>query len=197
MTVEKEIIEKILTDWPENAKNGAYTIIGKYGDPDEATPSLLIWRQNGTWKRTIAYRDETPHKFPAPHPDLLEQVIDYSIPVNLCSDVLAFDGSIIIDRTRGEVAARCDKEAMNILALNLMHDIVTKKLSTDQARKKYSEIAVEYNIFKKPSEYTQTLLFEPQKDTAEVDTIIMSGMIKEEWDRGSERIREYFTPNHH
>lgn len=39
------------------------------------------------------------------------------------SELVRFDGSVIIDRTAGEVAARCDMEAMNILTLNLVHDI--------------------------------------------------------------------------
>ena len=40
-------------------------------------------------------------------------------------DLARFDGSVIVERTRGEIGARCDKEEMNYLALNLAHDIVT------------------------------------------------------------------------
>ena len=34
--------------------------------------------------------------------------------------VAMFDGSILVDRTRGEVAARCDSEAANVLGLNMV-----------------------------------------------------------------------------
>jgi hypothetical protein len=36
-----------------------------------------------------------------------------------------FDGSIPVDRTRGEVAARRDSEAANVLGLNMVHELVT------------------------------------------------------------------------
>ena len=36
-----------------------------------------------------------------------------------------YDGSCLVNRTAGEVAAQCDSEAANIITLNLMHEIVT------------------------------------------------------------------------
>ena len=53
--------------------------ISKYGAPNEATASRLIWYNTGPWKRTIVYRDEVPHNFPKPHTDVLEQFIDYHV----------------------------------------------------------------------------------------------------------------------
>jgi hypothetical protein len=41
----------------------------------------------GLWKRTIVYRDEVPHNFPKPHTDVLEQFVDYKVPVG------KFDGT--------------------------------------------------------------------------------------------------------
>ena len=66
-----------------------------------------------------------PHNFPKPHTDLLEQFVDYRVPVARVSDVTAYDGSVVVERTKGEVSARCDMEEMNYLALNLMHDVAT------------------------------------------------------------------------
>jgi hypothetical protein len=43
---------------------------------DEGTASL-IWYQNEPWKRTIVYRDPVPHYFQSPHPDFLEQTVEY------------------------------------------------------------------------------------------------------------------------
>lgn len=40
-----------------------------------------------------------------------------------------------VERTRGELAARCDKEEMNYLALNLANDIATGKVDVDEARR--------------------------------------------------------------
>jgi len=33
--------------WPEESKEAAQLVIGKYGDPDEATASVLIWDRPG------------------------------------------------------------------------------------------------------------------------------------------------------
>lgn len=49
-----------------------------------------------------------------PHKDMLLQVIAYEVPADKFDDLAAFDGSVIAERTRGEIAARCDKEAANI-----------------------------------------------------------------------------------
>jgi hypothetical protein len=45
-----------------------------------------------------------------------------------------FDGSVIAERTAGEVSARCHDEHANFLALNLMHDIVTGAKNVEEAR---------------------------------------------------------------
>jgi hypothetical protein len=47
---------------------------------------------------------------PAPHTEFLPQYIDYRVPPELAQLIL-FDGSILVDRTWGEVAARCDAAA--------------------------------------------------------------------------------------
>ena len=79
---------------------------------------MLIWHNNGPWKRTIAYRTPVQDNFAMPHPDLLEQVINYRVPASRVDDRAQYDGSVIAERTKGEVSARCDKEAGNFLAIN-------------------------------------------------------------------------------
>jgi hypothetical protein len=54
--------------------------------------------------------------------------------VEKISDIAEWDGSVVVDRTRGEVAARCDSEAANILAMNMVHEIVTGKRTVEEAR---------------------------------------------------------------
>jgi hypothetical protein len=132
---------KIISNWPEKPQEVAKKTIEKYGQPDEATESMLIWHNNGPWKQSIVYREEVPHSFPKPHTDILEQFIDYRVPPEKFDDLALFDGSVIVERTKGEISARCDKEEMNYLALNLAHDIVADKLSVDEARKTYAETA--------------------------------------------------------
>ncbi len=62
--VDAQTVEALIADWPEMAKSAADEIIEKYGQPNEAIPSRLIWYGNGPWKRTVVYRHEIPHNFP-------------------------------------------------------------------------------------------------------------------------------------
>lgn len=157
--VDMAQVESIISGWPEMSRMAAEQTIGFYGPPNEATASRLFWYYNGPWKRTVVYRDEIPHDFPEPHSDMLESVIDYHVPPEKLSEIAAFDGSIIVERTKGEVAARCDLEAANILALNLMHEIVTGKKSVKQARKFCANEMAAYAM-NRPAPYAENFQFE-------------------------------------
>lgn len=172
-------VEKIIAEWPDVPRKVAQTIVGKYGQPNEATPSRLIWFNNGPWKRTILYRDEVPHNFPKPHTDVLEQFIDYRMPVGKFDDVAAYDGSVIMERTKGEVSARCDKEEMNFLALNLMNDIATGVRDTEAAREEYAKQATAF-MLEREAPYTTGFKFDlEQTGTADADHPKPGPMMKE------------------
>lgn len=178
-TVDLTVVGQILSSWNETPREVARRTIAKYGAPNEATPSRLIWFENRPWKRTIVYRDEVPHNFPKPHTDLLEQFIDYRVPPERFSDLAAYDGSVVAERTKGEMSARCDKEEMNILALNLAHEVATGLRSADDARREYAEQATAF-MLKRTAPYTERLLFPiPHGGTADVDTPKIGPMVKE------------------
>jgi hypothetical protein len=180
---------EIIDSWPSAPQRVAEDMLKRYGLPNEGTPSQLVWYNNHPWKRTVVMRDEMPHNFPMPHTDFIMQYINYHIPVEKVSDIVRFDGSVIVDRTAGEVAARCDLEAMNILTLNLMNDIVVRKYSVEEAREVYAQQASAF-MLKRDAPYTQGLLFDvPQKDTADLDeTNIPHAMMNQ----GKEKIKDAF-----
>jgi hypothetical protein len=185
--IDPSAVEPVIAQWPSIPQQAARRMIARYGLPQEATPSRLIWFGNGPWKRTIVYRDEVPHNFPKPHTDVLEQFIDYRIPPDRADDVMSFDGSVIPERTKGEVSARCDMEEMNFLALNLMHDIVTGKRSVDEARKAYADTASAF-MMNRPAPYAQRLLFEPPRgNTADLDEVMIAGAMAHQM---SEKIKD-------
>jgi len=155
-SVSKEACDEILAAWPEEARKAAKTAIEKHGPPSEATESMLIWNHNGPWKKTIAYREEVQHDFPMPHKDVLEQVIDYRVPVDMFDDLAAYDGSVVCERTKGEISARCDKEEMNFLAINLAHDVASGKRNVEDARAYYAKAAMAFMKGEKDP-YTQGL----------------------------------------
>jgi len=166
-----ETVRMIIENWPAMSKKSANQTIDQYGPPNEAIASRLIWYNNGPWKRTIVYRDEVPHNFPQPHSDVIENFIDYQVPPDLFSELARFDGSVIVERTKGEVSARCDMEAANILALNMMHQIVTGRLTAQQAREVYSEQTAAF-VMNRPAPYAEKLQFQlPGGNTRDSDQV--------------------------
>ena len=166
---------EVIKEWPEESKEAAQIVIDKYGEPDEMTTSQLIWYNTGPWKRIVASKAFFHHNFPAPHIDAVESVIDYRVPVDKCSPLAQFDGSVVVERTAGEVSARCHDEEANLLALNLMHDIVTGAKNVDDARSYYAKEFADYRR-KKPTPYMERLRFKPneEKSTADPDKRILS-----------------------
>lgn len=147
----------------------------KYGAPNEATETMLVWHNNGPWKRSVVYKKEVPHDFPMPHIDVWEQVVDYRVPVDKFDDLAAYDGSVVVDRTQGEMSARCDKEGANFLALNLADDVVTGRRSVDDARQFYAE-TVKGMMEGRSSPYLEGLRFRPMSATNDRDMAAMSMM---------------------
>ncbi|YCI06361.1 hypothetical protein M1D34_30635 (plasmid) [Ensifer sp. D2-11] len=161
-------ISKHVESWPQESREAAQLVIEQYG-PDEVTATQLVWHRPGPWKRIVATKVFYNHNFPAPHHDSVESVIDYRVPPERFSDLAAFDGSVIVERTAGEVSARCHDEQANFLALNLMHDIVTGARSVEEARAYYAKEFGDYRR-KRPTPYMEKLRFAPGTDsTADPD----------------------------
>src|SRR4051794_14992205 len=107
-----------IKNWPDESREAAGVGVDQYGEAPEATHSMLIWHNVGPWKRMVATRAFYEHQFPAPHVDAVESFIDYRVRVEMFSPLAEFDGSVIVERTAGEVSARCHDEQANLLALN-------------------------------------------------------------------------------
>lgn len=168
MVLPKMGVKNIIINWPADTREMAQNIINKYGEPDEATPSILIWHNNGFWKRTIVYRDAVKHNFPLPHSDGIEQFVNYEVPMEKACEIAAFNGSVVIYPTRGEISSCADEEPANILALNLVHDIMRDKKTFEQARYQYTQNMIAYRQHK-PAPYMGKLLFTSGENTADPD----------------------------
>ena len=176
-TVSLAEVEKIIEDWPAPQQNMAGQMIEKYGLPNEAMPTKLLWYGNGPWKRTELTSDLVVHNWPTVHTDFLTQVIDYRVPPEMFHLIAMFDGSILLDRTKGEVAARCDSESANVLGMNMVHEIVTGKRTVEDARKTAVESTVAYNLGRS-APYAERLLFDvAQGGTEDLDESMISGAI--------------------
>lgn len=173
MVVTQEAKEIDLSTWPETAQMAATAMIEKYGQPAEVTSDRLIWHDTAPFKRTIVYKEEVQHDFPMPHKDVLEQFVDYEVPADKVDELAMYDGSVMVERTKGEMSARCDKEGANYLALNLAHDVVEGDRSVEEAREFYAN-AIREMLEGKPSDYMQSLQFEePVGDVGYTDKTVM------------------------
>lgn len=165
---------KLIADWPEESREAAQLVIDAHGEPNEATASQLTWHRPGPWKRIVATRAFFDHAFPAPHIDAVESFLDYRVPVDKFTAIAEFDGSVIVERTAGEVSARCHDEQANLLALNLMNDIVTGKRTSSEARDYYAKEFADYRR-KKPTPYMDGLKFTPSNGgTADPDSRVLT-----------------------
>jgi hypothetical protein len=175
--VDRASVDRIIVEWPEAPKKVAEQMIEKYGPPNEATPTRLFWYRVGSWKRMEVSADPVVHNWPAPHEDFFTQVIDYRVPPEMVHLVAMFDGSILVDRTRGEVSARCDSEAANVLGLNMVHESATGKRSVEDARETSSQHTVAYNLGRS-APYAERLQFEvPEGGTEDLDEPMIAGPI--------------------
>lgn len=162
-----------LSGWHEASQKAAKEMMDQYGEPDGVTDTMLIWDDTAPWKRTIVYKEAVQHDFPMPHPDVLEQFIDYDVPVEFFDDLAAYDGSVIVERTKGEISARCDKQGANFLAINLANDIVNGNKTVEEARQFYADTMKAVMNGEKP-EYTTGFVFEvPKEDITNPDKPVM------------------------
>jgi hypothetical protein len=161
-------VTQFISGWATIPKEVAAKTMAKYGSPDEATATMLIWYNNGPWKKTIVFKEEIPHDFPKPHTDLLQQFVDYKTPLEKYAELAIFDGSVIVERTKGDISARCDKEEMNMLALNLANDVATDKKTVEEARAYYLKAAMDF-MQGKMDTYVQELKFNTGGNTKDPD----------------------------
>ncbi len=158
-------VDQHVADWPARPRAAVKQMMDKYGVPLEVSAESIIWHNAGPYKRIMVTRKEVPHDFPKPHMDFLEHTISYNVPTEKVEELVAFDASMTINKTAGEMSARCDLEGHNILTLNLARDIIEGTKSVKQARVAFGEHVVEDVLGKLPS-YVEQLQFTPETDGA-------------------------------
>lgn len=181
--------QEIIATWPAAPKKVGEKLLDHYGPPNEATPTKLFWYRTGPWARMELTADEVLHNFPTPHTDFLTQYVDYPIRSEKADEAVMFDGSVIIDRTAGQVGSRCDHEAYNTLTINLAVEIMEGRRTVEEARHLYGETASAF-VMGRDAPYAERLLFNPPTGkTADPDeSIIAEGML----DQAKEKVKDIF-----
>lgn len=157
-----------LSGWSQATRKLAAQLIVRYGHPQAVTSHELTWYGNGPWKRTVLYRAGVKHNFPLPHEDVLEQTVNYRVPLAKVGALVAYDGSLVVDRTRGELSAHCDSEEQNMIMLNIADDIATGQRSVDEGLAYHAQMvrAMQTHV---PETYPRQLKFKilPSSQTAD------------------------------
>ncbi|MCF6157064.1 MAG: hypothetical protein E3K32_00515 [wastewater metagenome] len=187
--VDKKTVEKIISGWKDQPKKVARQLIEKYGPPDAAGQRHLIWYDNGPWVETKVVNQEIFHYFPKKHRDVVTQTVKYEVPADKVDELIEFDESLIIDRTKGELSVMCHNERMNTLALNLADDIVKGKRSVQEARKTFAE-QVQAAVKGQPAPLTQELRFDTKvAGTAAPGEPIMGKEVTQKEEEEEKRIK--------
>jgi hypothetical protein len=167
--------QRILDAWPAAPRKVAEKLLDHYGPPNEATSTKMFWYRVGPWARMELTADEVLHHFPTPHTDFLTQYVDYPVPAEKASALAEFDGSVIVDRTAGQIGARCDHESYNTLTLNLAVDIIEGRRTVDDAREFYAETAAAF-VLGRDAPYAERLQFTaPSGQTGDTDESVITG----------------------
>lgn len=187
----QEIVQRYTQGWPETSVKAATELITKYGEPQEATGSVLIWKDVIPFKRISVFREGVNHRFPILHKDVVEHVVDYRVPASKIEDLVNFNGSLSFDRTRGELTSFCGDEMMNLASINLAHELIINQMQPEEARNELGRVTVELMNGTK-DRYVQGLQFGRQLNTGDADR-----PTKFNWARQAEEtneMKEYKEP---
>ncbi len=161
-----------LENWPEAPKSLGRTIIGHYGPPHEMTPTKMFWYRVEQWAQMELTADEVVHNFPTPHTDFFAQFVEYPVDPAKVAEVAAFDGSVIINRTAGQIGSRCDTEGANTLTLNVLVDLLGGRKSLAEARTFLAENLAAFGMGR-DAPYAEKLQFTPVPSSPDPDEGIM------------------------
>jgi len=127
-----------IRSWPAQSRDPASWILHVHGEPDHCGSTELVWTDVGPWKRVVATRSYVERESPTPHTASVRSFIDYRVPVERRSAVHELSGGLEFDPTTDEVSACGHDLQANLLAINLLDEVVADALSIDEARRRYA-----------------------------------------------------------
>jgi hypothetical protein len=85
---------------------------------------------------------------------------------------------VVVNRTRGELSARCHDEEANFLALNLAHDIIEGAKTVREARDYYAQEFLAARR-KDPTPYMEGLRFDPNGERDADERVLTDEQLQE------------------
>lgn len=129
-----------IRSWPEESRRPASWLIHVHQEPDQVSEDQLVWENVEPWLRIVATRTFETREWPAPHTASVRGTIRYDVPAERRGAVEEFDLALEIDDERGVVEVVGPDLGTNLLALNLMHDVITGAVLPGEARRRYASL---------------------------------------------------------
>ena len=108
----------------KNAASLGMKLLPQFGKPDYVVVDRLIWLNPFPNIMAIKLVDESiSHGFPAPHNDFVYSKAKIKLTAEQQAALAFVSGSIIVDRLRGLVIARCGALIKNQVTLGFVYDI--------------------------------------------------------------------------
>lgn len=140
--------------WLDGPRSTLKLMSERYGYPNALGPGTATWYERGPWKRITIHGHE-PLGY-------LEQSVGYHIPEDAVAPLREFDHGLRFDRANEEITARSNSEALNVLALNMAHELASAKRVPSDASGFYVRTA-RLAAAGKSSPYLDRLQFEPYR----------------------------------
>lgn len=154
------LAEAVVVNWWPYSALAARRLLERYGVPDEVHPDELVWRGRGPWRR-IAARNVTPPYAKPEDLGVVGQAVRLTLTPEQAAAVREFDRRLGYEAKERQLEARSDREEVNVLRMNLAHDLARGLMTPAQARHLFGRILVMENAGK-TSPYLSGLRFTPE-----------------------------------
>jgi len=146
-------VGRFVRTWPPGPRLAALEMAAKYGSPDDVSAERLLWRHAGPFASIAVNRSDAT--------GYLEHAVRLDVPVEKTGDLHVFDAGIAIYHLRGEVSARGERESDNVLALNLVYDVIIGRKTAEEARRAFASLRAQSVLGRMPA-YAKSLNFRPR-----------------------------------
>jgi len=133
------LADVVVGQWSNVSALAARSLLDKYGTPDEVRASFMAWNGVGPWRRIAVHNVGTPLEG-MEELGVIEQTISYPLTPRQTADVLLLDPHLAYNPREHELSAVTDREATNILLLNLADDVANQRANAALARAWYAQI---------------------------------------------------------
>ncbi|MHB0971931.1 MAG: PIN domain-containing protein [Thermoanaerobaculia bacterium] len=155
-------VTRMLNTWSPASQTAARTAMSVYGQPDQLTDRRMVWTNRSPWARIEVMRDPVAQIEPGVDSGMIVHTIVYPVTTGQAQELRRFNRNIRIDPASGEISVRGVSEAANLLALNLIDEIVRGTRDADDALRFYRDALRDGVI----TSYEQRLMFTPRTRAA-------------------------------